>query len=121
VIRSIRAGPIRASGGTGFYLGVGPGEVSAERAPRKGVSVAGVLDGARPWQILDPLGRIMLVEVWFELKDGCSMCLPRITQPEPAQWALLAQLGWNLPQQPPPRVYAKDLMTENSDAAKTKG
>ena len=62
-----------------------------------------------PWQILDQLGRIALVEVWFELRDGRQMCLPRITQPEPAQAVLLAQLSWNLPQQPPPRVYAQDL------------
>jgi transposase len=62
-----------------------------------------------PWQILDQLGRIALVEVWFELRDGRRMCLPRITQPEPAQAVLLAQLNWSLPQQPPPRVYAKDL------------
>jgi transposase len=37
-----------------------------------------------PWQILDQLGRIALVEVWFELRDGRRLCLPRITQPEPA-------------------------------------
>jgi hypothetical protein len=36
-----------------------------------------------PWQILDQLGRIELVEVWFVLRDGRTMCLPRITQPEP--------------------------------------
>ena len=59
-----------------------------------------------PWQILDQLGRMALVEVWFELRDGRRMCLPRITQPEPAQAVLLAQLKWTLPQQPPPRVYA---------------
>ena len=35
-----------------------------------------------PRQILDQLGRIQLVEVWFELRDGRQMCLPRITQPE---------------------------------------
>ena len=62
-----------------------------------------------PWQILDQLGRIALVEVWFELRGGRRMCLPRITQPEPAQAVLLAQRNWRLPQQPPPRVYAKDL------------
>ena len=62
-----------------------------------------------PWQILDQLGRIALVEVWFDLRDGRRMCLPRITQPEPAQALLLAQLNWSLPQQPPPRVYAQDL------------
>jgi len=62
-----------------------------------------------PWQILDQLGRILLVEVWFELKDGRRLCLPRITQPEPAQALLLHQLNWALPAQPPPRVYAQDV------------
>lgn len=49
-----------------------------------------------PWRILDQMGRIALVEVWFELRDGRRMCLPRITQPEPAQAVLLAQLNWRL-------------------------
>ena len=62
-----------------------------------------------PWQILDQLGRILLVEVWFELKDGRQLCLPRITQPELAQAVLLHQLNWTLPRQPPPRVYAQDV------------
>jgi transposase len=62
-----------------------------------------------PWQILDQLGRILLVEVWFELRDGRHMCLPRITQPEAAQALLLEQLQWRLPKQPPPRVYAHNL------------
>ena len=64
-----------------------------------------------PWQILDQLGRIALVEVWFELRDGRQMCLPRITQPEPAQAVLLEQLKWTLPQQPPPRVHARQVPT----------
>jgi hypothetical protein len=58
-----------------------------------------------PWQVLDQLGRILLVEVWFELKDGRRLCLPRITQPEGAQRMILSQLKWTLPAQPPPRVY----------------
>lgn len=62
-----------------------------------------------PWALLDQLGRIVLVEVWFELSTGGTICLPRITQPEPAQAVLLMQLGWTLPSQPPPRVYAKDV------------
>lgn len=62
-----------------------------------------------PWALLDQIGRIVLVEVWFELRDGGTICLPRITQPEPAQAVLLAQLGWTLPSQPPPRVHAKDV------------
>ena len=37
------------------------------------------------------------------------MFLGRITQPAPAQALLLAQRNRRLPQQPPPRVSAKDL------------
>lgn len=58
-----------------------------------------------PWQLLDQFGRIVLVEVWFKLRAGGCICLERITQPEAAQAALIAQLDWPLPQQPPPRIY----------------
>jgi hypothetical protein len=57
-----------------------------------------------PWQILDQLGRIALVEVWFELRDGQRMCLPHITHPNRRR-----PYSWSLPQQPPPRVYIQDL------------
>jgi transposase len=58
-----------------------------------------------PWQLLDQFGRIVQVEVWFKLRAGGAICLPRITQPEPAQALLLHQLGWQLPEQPPPKIY----------------
>jgi transposase len=58
-----------------------------------------------PWQLLDQFRRIVQVEVWFNLREGGSICLPRITQPEEAQLILLQHLGWELPQQPPPRIY----------------
>jgi len=58
-----------------------------------------------PWQLLDQFGRIVQVEVWFKLRGGGAICLPRISQPEPAQAILLHQLGWKLPDQPPPRIY----------------
>ena len=69
-------------------------------------SCARVAPSLSPWALLDQLGRIVLVEVWFDLRRGGTICLPRITQPEPAQAALLVQLGWTMPAQPPPRVYA---------------
>lgn len=53
-----------------------------------------------PWQILDQLGRVALVEVGFELRDGRRLCLPRLTQPEPAQAVLPAQRNWTLPPHP---------------------
>jgi transposase len=58
-----------------------------------------------PWQLLDQFGRIVQVEVWFKLRGGGAICLPRITQPDPAQAILLHQLKWNLPEQPPPKIY----------------
>jgi transposase len=58
-----------------------------------------------PWQLLDQFGRIVQVEVWFKLRAGGAICLPRITQPEPAQGLVLHQLGWSLPEQPPPKIY----------------
>ena len=62
-----------------------------------------------PWQVLDQLGRIQLIDVWFKTRAGGAICLPRITQPETAQQALLHQLGWQLPQQPPPRIYQHQI------------
>lgn len=61
--------------------------------------------GLSPWQVLDQFKRIVQVEVWFKLKAGGAICLPRITQPEPGQAMLLHQMGWSLPEQPPPRIY----------------
>jgi len=58
-----------------------------------------------PWQVLDQLGRIQLIDVWFKTRAGGAICLPRITQPETAQQVLLHQLGWQLPEQPPPKIY----------------
>jgi transposase len=67
--------------------------------------------GLSPWQVLDQFKRIVQVEVWFKLKAGGAICLPRITQPEPAQAMLLHQLDWPLPEQPPPRIY-KDQVAD---------
>jgi hypothetical protein len=62
-----------------------------------------------PWQLLDQFSRIVQVEVWFKLRAGGAICLPRITQPEPAQAVLLQQLGWRLPEQPPPKIYKEQV------------
>jgi hypothetical protein len=59
-----------------------------------------------PWAILDQLRHIQLIDVWFQTRDGRRLHLPRITQPTPEQKLLIAQLGWRLPEQPPPRIYA---------------
>ena len=38
--------------------------------------------GLSPWQLLDQFKRIVQVEVWFKLKAGGAICLPRITNRE---------------------------------------
>ena len=62
-----------------------------------------------PWQMLDQLARIMLVEVLVQLHDGGCICLERVAQPEPAQQILIHQLSWSLPQQPPPKIFTHQL------------
>jgi len=58
-----------------------------------------------PRQIIELFRRIQLVEVWFDIIDGRRICLPRITMPEPEHQAVLEQMKWSLPVQPPPRIY----------------
>jgi transposase len=58
-----------------------------------------------PAQVLHGLKQILMVEVWFDLRQGGQICLPRITQPEKEQLLILHHLGWSLPEQPPPRIY----------------
>jgi transposase len=58
-----------------------------------------------PAQVLHCLKQILMVEVWFDLRQGGKICLPRITQPETEQRLILHHLGWSLPEQPPPKIY----------------
>jgi transposase len=58
-----------------------------------------------PMQVLHSLKQILLVEVWFDLRKGGRICLPRITQPEKEQLLILHHLGWSLPEQPPPKIF----------------
>jgi transposase len=62
-----------------------------------------------PWQALELLGRLQLIEVWFKTRDARALCLLRITEPDAAQAALLHQLGWHLPDQPPPKIYQHQI------------
>jgi hypothetical protein len=62
-----------------------------------------------PARALESLAGILMVEVWFTLRDGRHLCLPRITEPELEQRLLLHHLQWMLPEQPPPKIYAADL------------
>ncbi len=49
-----------------------------------------------------------MLDVHFPTTDGRELVFTRYTQPETDQQLLLAQLGWNLPAQAPPRISAKN-------------
>ena len=50
---------------------------------------------------------MQMVDVHFPTTDGRTLIFARDTQPEKEQRMLLAQLGWELPAQPPPRITAQ--------------
>jgi len=58
-------------------------------------------------QVLDKFAAMQLLDVHFPTTDGRELIFTRHTEPEPDQQLLLAQLGWTLPPQPPPRIRAK--------------
>ena len=58
-------------------------------------------------QVLEKFAAMQMLDVHFPTTDGRELIFTRYTQPEPDQQLLLAQLGWTLPSQPPPRITAK--------------
>src|SRR5438093_1163028 len=62
--------------------------------------------GLTPQAILEKLGDIQMIDVWFPTCDGRWLILPRYTQPENDLQLLLHHLHLELPSQPPPRITA---------------
>ena len=56
--------------------------------------------------ILKKVAAIQMIDVHLPTTDGRHIVLSRHTEPERDLALLLAQLGLDLPAQPPPRVYA---------------
>ena len=62
--------------------------------------------GLTPRAVLEKFAAIQMVDAHFPTTDGRELVFRRYTQPEKDQKMLLAQLGWELPPQPPPRITA---------------
>ena len=62
--------------------------------------------------VLEKFAAIQMVDVHFPTTDGRELVFRRYTQLEKDQKILLAQLGWELPEQPPPRISAKGQLVE---------
>jgi len=62
--------------------------------------------GLTPRAVLDKLAAMQMLDIHFPTTDGRTLILARYTQPQADQKILLAQLGFTLPPQPPPRITA---------------
>lgn len=60
---------------------------------------------------IEKLAAMQMLDVHFPTTDGGELIFTRHTEPEADQQLLLAQLGWHLPAQAPPRISAKNAMS----------
>ena len=63
--------------------------------------------GLTPAEVLAKIKTIQMVDVHVPTTDGRELVLSRYTQPEPEHRMLLDQLKLRLPEQPPPKITAK--------------
>lgn len=72
-----------------------------------------VASGLTPRTVLEKFATMQMMDVYFPTdQPGQELLFRRYTQPEQDHQVLLAQLGWQLPEQPPPRLSAqRELLT----------
>jgi len=63
--------------------------------------------GLTPRSLLEKFAAMQMLDVHFPTSDGRELVFCRYTQPEQDHKMLLAQLGWELPPQSPPRITQK--------------
>ncbi len=71
--------------------------------------------GLTPQDVLKQLATIKMVDVCLPTTDSRWLVLPRYTEPEAPQQALLKKLKLELPKQPPPRLRGTHLMVPERD------
>jgi transposase len=68
--------------------------------------------GLTPRSVLEKFSAIQMLDVHFPTTDERELIFRRYTQPEKDHKMILAQLGWELPPQAPPKISAKGKMVE---------
>jgi hypothetical protein len=72
-----------------------------------------VAGGLTPRTLLEKFATMQMMDVFFPTEEpGKELLFRRYTQPEKDHQMLLAQLGWQLPQQPPPRISVKGQLLD---------
>jgi len=69
----------------------------------------GCADGLTAQDVLDKLGSIMMIDVRIPTTDGRMLEMRRYSQPEPEHQIILDKLKMDLPKQPPPKIYGRQL------------
>jgi transposase len=69
--------------------------------------------GLTPGSMLEKFAAIQMLDVHFPTTDGRELVFARYTQPEKDHRMLLSQLGWELPQQSPPRITQKGQLLQD--------
>jgi len=68
--------------------------------------------GLTPRSLLEKFGAIQMLDVHFPTTDGRELIFSRYTQPEKDHKMLLAQLGWEMPPQSPPKITSSGQLAE---------
>jgi transposase len=68
--------------------------------------------GLTPRSLLEKFASLQMLDVHFPTSDGRELVFCRYTQPEKDHQMLLAQLGWELPPQSPPRITQKGKLLD---------
>jgi transposase len=68
--------------------------------------------GLTPRSVLEKFAAMQMLDVHFPTTDERELIFRRYTQPEKDHKMILAQLGWELPPQAPPKISAKGKLLE---------
>ena len=68
--------------------------------------------GLTPRSVLEKFAAIQMLDVHFPTSDQRELVFCRYTQPEKDHKMILAQLGWELPPQSPPRITQKGQLLQ---------
>jgi transposase len=72
-----------------------------------------VAGGLTPRSLLEKFATIQMMDVFFPTEEpGKELLFQRYTQPEKDHQMLLAQLDWQLPEQPPPKISVKGQLLD---------
>jgi hypothetical protein len=69
----------------------------------------GYADGLTAQDVLDKLGSIVMIDVRIPTTDGRILEMRRYSQPELEHRIILDKLKMDLPKQPPPKIYSRQL------------